>query len=380
MGEGMHLTMPQPEQPGQANQTPTSSLTAATSNRTSAKLWMLLAGTGLALLAGAIGLQSMQATPGQAAAEPTGTARVTPNKKPVEALARVGKEIISYDMVAEECVSRHGKEILDDLINRMVIQQACEAQNINVSEEEVTVEVNRIAKRFNLDAPAWYQMLQAERNITPQQYRQSIIWPALALKKLAGGQIELTEEEIEKAFVRNYGERVKLRMIMLDNRRRATDLWDKVHKDPDNFDKYAQEHSIDPNSRALGGAVPPVPRFTGSPEVEAAAFKLKEGEISGVIEIGANRFVILKGEGRTVPTVTDIGEVREALYEELLETKTQTAVAEVFQELKKQARVDNYLTSTTSGPDRALTPGAPIQPTSKPAPQQAAGAAKATRK
>jgi hypothetical protein len=67
---------------------------------------------------------------------------VTPNKKPVEALARVGKEIISYDMVAEECVSRHGKEILDDLINRMVIQQACEAQNINVSEEEVTVEVN----------------------------------------------------------------------------------------------------------------------------------------------------------------------------------------------------------------------------------------------
>src|SRR5262249_54870500 len=42
--------------------------------------------------------------------------------KPV---AVVGKEFITYDELAAECVARNGKDILENLINRKIIQQAC---------------------------------------------------------------------------------------------------------------------------------------------------------------------------------------------------------------------------------------------------------------
>jgi len=47
--------------------------------------------------------------------------------------------------------------------------------------------------------------------------------------------------------------------------------------------------------------------------------------------------------------VNDIAQVEEPLRQQLEEEKTQAAVAEVFKKLKDNARVDNYLTRTTSG-------------------------------
>ena len=74
-------------------------------------------------------------------------------------------------------IERHGDEVLENLINRRIIQQACSAQGIEVSEAEVDAEILKIAKKFNLDPVAWLQMLQAERNVSPSHYRRDIIWP-----------------------------------------------------------------------------------------------------------------------------------------------------------------------------------------------------------
>ncbi|MBM4076016.1 MAG: peptidylprolyl isomerase, partial [Planctomycetes bacterium] len=278
-------------------------------NKMKQRLFWVLGGAALAVVAAGFLMQQFRPSMGQAASDsPAGTAKVQTAKTP-EALARVGKETISYNAVAEECVARHGKEVLDDLIHRTIIQQACEAEQITVTEQEVSQEIEKIAKRFNLDVGQWMQMLQAERNITPEQYRSSVIWPMIALRKLAGVQVDIEEDEVKKAFVREYGPRVKARMIMLDNLRRANEVWEEAHRDPEQFEQLAQKYSIDPNSRALGGQVPPIPRYTGNDELEKAAFKLKEGELSGVVQVATGRYMILKCEGRTEPIVTDIEEV-----------------------------------------------------------------------
>lgn len=353
-------------------------------------MWMC-GGAASAVVAGGLLMQYWRAPAGQAASEtPAGNARVGNVKKP-EVLAKVERESITYDAVAEECVARHGKEVLDDLIHRLVIQQACEKNQITVSEQEVSQEIAKIAKRFNLDVNQWMQMLQAERNITPSQYRSSVIWPMIALKKLAGEEVEISEEEMKKAFIREYGPRVKARVIMFDNQRRAQECWEQASQNLDDFEKLAQKYSIDPNSRALGGQVPPIPRYTGNEELEKAAFKLKEGELSGIVQLGTGRYVILKCEGRTEPVVTDIEEVRDSLYDQLKETKTQEAVGKVFEQIKKQTKVDNYLTGMVSGPERGIpgaTPGQiqpvsatqPARQTTAPASRQASNAATAPAK
>lgn len=351
----------------------------------------LFGGTVAAVAVGGLMMQYVRSPATQAASDPpAGSARVQSQGNKPELLARVGNESITYDAVAEEAVKRFGKEVLDDLIHRLIIQQACEKNGVTVSEQEITDEINRIAKRFNLDAAQWQQMLQAERNITPIQYRQSVIFPMLALKKLAGEDVEISEEEMKQAFVRTYGPRVKARMIMFDNQRRAQEGWDLLDKNPEDFEKLAGKLSVDPSSRALGGQIPPIARYGGKDmeTLEKVAFKLKMNEVSGVVEIAPSRFVILKCEGRTEPVVTDIEEVRSTLYDELKESKVQMAVAKKFEQIKKTTSVDNYLTQTSTRPEKnAGGPGAapgkgevqPVSGTQQKRPASAAGNPRATK-
>ena len=342
---------------GEGNHLPAKSVVGQPKSRVK---W-LFGGTVAAVAAGGLMMQYVRSPATQAASDPpAGNARVQSQGNKPELLARVGSESITYDAVAEEAVKRFGKEVLDDLIHRLIIQQACEKNGVTVSEQEITDEINRIAKRFNLDSAQWQQMLQAERNITPIQYRQSVIFPMLALKKLAGEEVEITEEEMKQAFVRTYGPRVKARMIMFDNQRRAQEGWDLLDKNPDDFEKLAGKLSVDPSSRALGGQIPPIARYNGAETLEKVAFKLKMNEVSGVIEVAPSRFVILKCEGRTEPVVTDMEEVRSTLYDELKESKVQMAVAKKFESIKKSTIVDNYLTQTSNRPERNA--GAPTGP------------------
>ncbi len=268
-------------------------------------------------------------------------------------VARVGKEYITWQELANECVARHGKDILDNLINRKIIQQACDNDGIEISEAEVSKEIEKNAKGLGLAVDQYISWLEAERNITVMQFRRDIIWPKLALQKLAGEEVKVTKTDIKKAFEKNYGPRVQAKAIVLDNSRRAREVWEKAQAKPEDFERLAQEFSVDPSSRALGGVIPPIPRHGGSKELEEIAFKLKKGEISPVVQVNLNQYIILKCEGRTVPNVTELTpDIEQILINELREEKTQMAMAMVFEKLKNEARVDNIITGVSTGGDR----------------------------
>ena len=65
-----------------------------------------------------------------------------------------------------------------------------------------------------------------------------------------------------------------------------------LETDSTEIERLAREHSIDPASKPLDGVIPPIPRYGGADELEKAAFKLKEGEISGVIQVGLSQFIM----------------------------------------------------------------------------------------
>ncbi|MBI3861227.1 MAG: peptidylprolyl isomerase [Planctomycetia bacterium] len=321
------------------------------------KTWtMVIAGTAIMLLAAGVMLQVTRPTSaypedGNAAARSARSTSAAGDqaKKGSRVVSKVGKKDITYDMLAAECVDRFHKDVLDDLINREIIQQACDAKGIEVSEGEVQAEIQKTAKKFGLAVDQYVQMLAAERNIPEQKYRRDIVWPMLALRKLAGGKIEVTKDDIKKAFIRNYGPRVRAKAIVLNNSRRAREVWEQAQEHPEEFEKLARMHSADRNSAAMDGVIPPIARYGGSDKLEEVAFKLKEGDISAMVQVGPDQHIILKCEGRTVPTVTDISQVESILIEELREEKMQIAVAQVFKKLKDEARVDNYIAHTSTG-------------------------------
>jgi foldase protein PrsA len=329
--------------------------TARKSSSGTKQTWTMVAGgSALMLLAAGVMYQVTRPTPafpedGKVSLSSKGQTSAEQSKKAGKNLARVGKEYINYDDLAAECVALHGKEILENLINRKILQQACDAQGIEISEAEVTKEIEKTAKKFGLGTDQYMQMLEAESNLTAMQYRRDRVWPLLALRKLAGEDVKVTEEDMKRAFIRHYGPRVKARAIIVDNPRRANEVWEKAREHPENFEKLAADYSIDPTSRAMGGRIPPIPRFSGSEELEKAAFKLKEGELSPVIQVGLNQHIILLCDGRTVPEVKERADVEEILMQELKEEKVQLAVAEVFKKIKSEARVDNYWTGESTG-------------------------------
>jgi len=314
---------------------------------------MFVGGTVLIVAVAAIGMQVWRAQQSNAAEQSSGnvagTARVDVMSQTV---ARVNGQAITFETLANECVERYGSEVLDNVINRTLIQQACAETGRTVTQHEVEAEIIEISKKFGLPTDQWYKMLQAERGLTPVQYRRDVIWPMLALKKLAGGNVDITREMMREAYVDNYGPRVKVKMIVLDNLRRAQEIWEKAHSNPEDFESLARDYSVEPNSRALGGTVPPVRQFSGAhEEIRKAAFRLKQpGEVSGIIQVSSDQYVILKYEGRTEPVDHDPKDVEAQLHAELEEQEVQRLVGETFEKLREGARIDNHLTGQSTGP------------------------------
>ncbi len=316
--------------------------------------------------------QVKQAPRGQA----TGTARVQPIRK-AQHMVRIATtggriEYISRDELARECIARIGAEVLDELVNRKVIEMECARLGITVTDAEVKQEVVRLCKETGMEPSQWYQILKARHNITPSQYHRNRIWPAMAMKKLVGVSVTVTETELKTAYDHHFGARVKVRLVVYDNIRRANEAWNTLQKNPDDFERIAKRDSIEPNSRSLGGLIPPIRRHHEYPKLEATAFKLRVGEISAIVQYGPptqSRYGILKCEGHTKPEFA-LKDVRDYLVKMVTEQKSQAEMARHLLAIKERTRVDNYLMNTTTGSTKrtAQQAGFTRPATTKPAP------------
>jgi foldase protein PrsA len=337
-------------------------------------MMLVVASTALAAVAVGVSIQFFRPQSGTAAeGEAAGSAKLgaaAAGAGSGSPMARVGDIVITQDMVAAECLDRYKNEVLEKMINRAIIEQACRDRGVSVSNQEVAAEIGEISKKFQLDPGQWLKMLQVERGISPEQYSRDIIWPMLALKKMAGSDVTITEEDMAKAFQRNYGPRVECKIIMLDNVRRANDVWKQAQENPEEFGRLARENSIEPTSRALDGDVPPIRAYSGNENLERVAFKLKKGEVSGITEIGTpeqKRYVIMYCKGRT-QQIAKMEDVRKDLYASLQEEKQQEAVGKVFEDIRGKTKVINYTNNTVAGPNsdggiqKASAYGVPTQP------------------
>jgi parvulin-like peptidyl-prolyl isomerase len=299
-------------------------------------------------------------------------------------VATINTEQIAYKELAEECLLRFGEQVLDVEISHLLLQQALAKANLNVSQHDLDAEIAHAARLAGVvnaqgqpDLEKWIQSATDEQGVSRDLYMRDSVWPSAALKKLTGGTVEVTEEDIQKGYEANYAERVRCRAIVLGNMRRAQEVWAKARQNQsiDYFGDLAEEYSVEPTSKALRGEVPPIQKHGGQPQLEEVAFALQPGELSGIIQLGT-QFVILKCEGRTEPIDVNQQEVREILRQDILEKKLRVAMSEKFEEIRSRARIDNFLAGTSHAPDRVkadskqLPPrvDSAVRPTGGPAP------------
>jgi hypothetical protein len=182
----------------------------------------------------------------------------------------------------------------------------------------------------------------------------------VSLKKLVGG-VPVLQDDLDKAFAATFGPRCKCRVIVLDNQRRAQEVWQLARQNPtlENIGNLAETYSVDPTTKSLRGEVSPIRRWGGQPALEREAFTLKPGELSGVVQV-ADRFMVLFCEGYTEPAQVSFAEVRDELHADLFEKKQRIEMARYFTHLRESAAIDNLLAGTSQSPTRpATTPGQP---------------------
>lgn len=277
--------------------------------------------------------------------------------------AVVNGDTITVREVAEEAIDRHGIEMLEGLISRHLLQQALKRRKIQITEADMQAEIARAAvnmgkttKNDEPDVQAWLKDVVENQKIPLDQYRDDVVWPSVGLRKLAGEDIEVNEDDLKKSFVANYGPRIRCRAIVLANQRDAQKIWDSARKKPtvEHFAELAKAYTIEPGGKANEGEVPPIQRYGGEPLLEEEAFTLKKGEISSIVQVG-DKWVILYCEGRTKPVNIKYEEVEKLMYEDIRDKKLRLAMAQYYTKLQDEARIENYLTHTVQNGPKAKT-------------------------
>ncbi|MEM8945791.1 MAG: peptidylprolyl isomerase [Planctomycetota bacterium] len=250
-----------------------------------------------------------------------------------------GKDISRADLITA-CIKRYGEDVLESLVNKRLIMSHCKKRGITITQQEIAAEVDRMAKRFKLGREQWFEMLETERGISPEEYARDIVWPTLALRKLAAETVQPTRDEIDKAYESQYGEMVGARLIAVNDEALARQLHAALSTDPDGFARAAIEHSIDVNSASVGGLIQPIRRHVGDPKIERVAFELQPGQISPIVSV-AGQHVILKCENRIPARQIARGEIEKQIIEKIKDEKLRGVANDLFAKLQSTATTVN---------------------------------------
>jgi parvulin-like peptidyl-prolyl isomerase len=256
-------------------------------------------------------------------------------------LAIVNDDTITTRHIGNEAMRRYGSEVVDSMVDRYLVLQACQQAGIEITAEDVEGEIERTARKFGLSRESYLQLLQEERDIAPDQYRSEVVWPMLALRALVAEQIQITQEEFNKAFIARFGEAVKCRMIMMQDRDKLAAVRREAIADPSRFGQLAAQHSEDEVSASVRGLIPPIRHHMGDPALETLAFSLEEEEISEVHSLG-DTWIVLQCVRRldpTPPSEEAFPAIRDQIVDRLRDEKVRGEATALFANLREKAKV-----------------------------------------
>jgi parvulin-like peptidyl-prolyl isomerase len=274
-----------------------------------------------------------------------------------EVVATVNTRRITREDLGRDCLRHFGKEVLESMVNKRLIMLECQHRGVKVTRHEVNAEIEEMADKFKIPVDQWLKMLKQERHVSPEQYAEDIIWPTIALRKLAGKQIRVSENEIRAEYETQYGEQIKVRLISSSSLEKAKQLRAKAAANPDDFGNLAKQYSEDAASAAVKGVINPIRRHGSYEEIEDAVFNINNGEITPVIHAGG-QYVILQRVEVIPPKDVAYKDVADKLHGFLRDRKMRAIAQDVFRVLQEQAKQQDAIQNVWNDPaKRRKMPG-----------------------
>ncbi|MBQ3349282.1 MAG: peptidylprolyl isomerase [Thermoguttaceae bacterium] len=281
---------------------------------------------------------------------------------PTAAILIDGKQI-GRKQVAEKAIERHGAKVLNGLIQFVLVEQAAKKAGINITEKDIDDKIATIAadalpltKNGEADVERWYATVAREHGLNREQYRKQI-WSQVALTKMVESDVRIENDDIQKGYEANYGPRVRVRAIILNDMRTAQRVWAEARKNltEKNFGDLCEQYCVDPNIRAIRGEVPPIQKHGGIPELESEAFKLNKGELSDIVTVGQT-FIIMYCLGQTQPDNIPLADVKDLIIKDVRQKKIDVLMAEQVEQIMESGTWENLLSGEVHTPRGSLVP------------------------
>jgi parvulin-like peptidyl-prolyl isomerase len=219
--------------------------------------------------------------------QPTATATIEPQAALVNGqaitVAEYERQIARYEasLVAagQDLISDEGKQaleqgrtwVLDMMIEQILIEQAAAKEGVSVSDEELDKTISDLYQEIGQDA--FNSWLESE-GMTLEEMRE----------RLRSDMISTQMANRVAESIPTTADHVRAYHILVNTADEAQRILDQLNAGTD-FETLARTYSQDISTRDIGGDLGYFPQgVLISPEVEAAAFALEAGQISGIVQ------------------------------------------------------------------------------------------------
>jgi RNA polymerase sigma factor (sigma-70 family) len=310
----------------------------------------------LALAAWGFHAASAKAPPVREAAHPADSlpppVQAKPALNPTRAVALIFDDIpISREELGEFLIARYGKENVERLVNRRIVEHFTGKNGITVTEKEIDDALSEDLAQLRVNRGDFVSKVLKAYGKTLYEWREDVIRPKLMLGKLCRRKLTVSEEEMHAQFESLFGKKARCKVIVWPKESGRLAAWRAYqeirHTDEEAFDRVARQQ---PNAMlaAAGGEIPPIGLLPGDETLPLKdVFAMKPGELSPLLTAKDGSFVIIKCLGFIPPDRGRIFEKeRPRLMKEVLDRKIAAEIPRQFQEFRTAARPKILLKST----------------------------------
>jgi parvulin-like peptidyl-prolyl isomerase len=238
------------------------------------------------------------------------------------------------------------RQALEILTQRAEYEQEAEELGIEVSDADVEKRLEQLKKQYFAGNEKRYKAQLKESGLVEDDLREDIRSQLIAEKiyNKVTEDVKVTDKDIQKYYASHkeqytQPETREIRHILVGEKQKplADQLYDQLKADPKLFPSLAKKHSKDPGSKNQGGKLTIVRGQTVAP-FDQTAFLMRVGQISRPVKTQYGYHVI-QAIGEIKPSkTTPLKDVKNAIRQQLLQTKKNDRMNKWVQETKKEYR------------------------------------------
>jgi foldase protein PrsA len=254
-------------------------------------------------------------------------------------VAVVNGEKITEDEFIREMEKRIGKQVLVDMVNRAMLEQAAREQGLAPTEQDVDAELARRKQR--LPDESTFNRLLLQQGLTLEDYRD-MLRMEMSLERLLSAGVQVTEAEAREFFDKNREHYstpalVNYSLIVVGSKKDAEAVIAELKKGAD-FAALARQKCVDEALKATGGEIGwRTKEQIVPPAMAPMLFSMKSGEITPPVSAQGQWLVakVVDKQAAKNPTFED---VKEQVIRDVKAAKGKSA-QELLVELRSKARV-----------------------------------------